>query len=148
MVINLTGVQYVHRNVCQILLWLFTSLFVNKKKQLSRATKWIHISHMKNKQKLIYFIHSLTGVYGKKRENSRRRYPDHGHTSTVVFSCTPSRDCEAWNLSPEVPAGVARVNALINRKEFCEECFAVWGPVFIESPVKCTLLECKYDEGL
>jgi hypothetical protein len=103
---------------------------------------------MKNTQKLIYFIDSIVGVYREQCENNRCRYPDHHHTSTVVFSCAPPRDYEAWNLSPEVPGGVAHVNVPINKKKYYEECFAVWGTVFIESPVKRTLLECRYGEGL
>lgn len=77
---------------------------------------------------------SLMGVCGKQYEITRCRYPDHHHTSTVVFSCEPLRDCEAWNISPEVPGGVAHVNAPINKKKYCEECCAVLGTVFIESP--------------
>jgi hypothetical protein len=79
---------------------------------------------MKNRQKLVYFIDSIMGVDGKQCENSRC-HPDHRHTNTVVFSCAPSRDCEVWILSPEVPGGVAHVNAPINEKKYCEKCFAV-----------------------
>ena len=68
---------------------------------------------------------SLMGVYGKQCENSRCRYPDRRHTSTMVLSCAPPRDCKAWNLQPEVPGGVAHFNAPVNKKKYCEEFFAV-----------------------
>ena len=68
---------------------------------------------------------SLMGLYEKKCENSRCRYPDRRHTSKVIFICPPLRVRDTESRSPEVPRSVAHVNTPITNKKYCEECVEV-----------------------